>query len=65
MAGLTAAQWNLVSLLINGAIKAGKLVLKGLENARRIAGMTEEEVAAAIEKEEARSKELDQRLDVH
>jgi hypothetical protein len=65
MGGLTAAQWSLVSLLITGAIKAGKLAIKGLENARRVAAMTDEEVSLAIEKEEARSKELDQRLDAH
>jgi len=65
MGGLTTTQWSLVNLLITGAIKAGKLAIKGLENARSVARMTDEQVAAAIEKEEARSKELDQRLDAH
>jgi hypothetical protein len=47
------------------AINAGKLALKGLENACRVTRMTDEKVTVPIEKEEARCKELDQRPDAH
>ena len=61
--GLTAAQWSLINLLTTAAIKGLKLGMKALENIKKVKAMSPEEVDAAIKKEEARSAELEERLD--
>jgi len=65
MITITATQWQLIQLLLTGAVKAAKLVVKALDNVKRVRGMSDAEVAAAIEKEEARSADLDAKLDAH
>ncbi len=60
--GLTAAQWSLINLLSTVAIKGLKLAMKAMENVKRVRGMSPEEVDEAIKKEEARSAELERRL---
>ena len=61
--GLTAAQWSLINLLSTVAIKGLKLAMKAMENVKKVKGMSPEEVDEAIRREEARSAELEQRLD--
>ena len=61
--GMTAAQWSLINLLSTVAIKGLKLAMKAMENVKKVKGMSSEEIDEAIKKEEARSAELEERLD--